>query len=275
MFEICDPTAAWVRWNAPLDLAVGAIDETKGESWAAAARGSYDARWRAHLQRTKQCWGKRDPKLLYLRFAHELNTARVPWRVRAGEEAAFVRAITRYSALRYQIMPGVNVVLCPSDRTDAGLGGLDVRLLWPGKDAQGRPVANVYAVDAYNQRPHVTTAEDAQARITAAGTDGVPLGIETHRRFAESKGVPFAISEWGNGGDAGAAGGGGESPEFVRALHAWAGRRAGDPAHPRPGQLLYEVQFTALDAFTFWPRTTQPRTAAAYRALTWGVAGSR
>jgi hypothetical protein len=275
MFEICDPTADWVRWKGPLDLAVGAIDVTRGESWAAAARGAYDARWRKHLQRTEQCWGTRDPKLLYLRFAHEMNTARVPWRVRGGEEAAFVRAITRYSTLRYAIMPGVNVVICPSDRTDAGLGTLDVRRLWPGRDARGRPVANVYAVDAYDQRPHVTTAKDARARIDATSAGGSLLGLESHRRFAESKGVPFAVGEWGNNGDAGAAGGGGESPEYVRAFHAWASRHAGDPAHPRPGQLLYEVQFNLLDAFTLWPRTVQPRTAAAYRELTWGVAGVR
>jgi hypothetical protein len=58
----------------------------------------------------------------------------------------------------------------------------------------------------------------------------------------------------------------------VRAFHAWAGRHAGDPTHPRPGQLLYEIHFNLRSEFAFWPKTVQPRTAAAYRELTWGVA---
>jgi hypothetical protein len=142
----------WASWNSPLDLALGAIYHSRGETWAAAAAGAYDARWTTALQRIKTCWGQRDPSLLYLRFAHEMNQP-TDWSVHGGEEASFVRAITRFSALRYRVLPGAKLVLCPNDGTSGSLRGLDLRNLWPGPDAAGRPVADVYAVDSYNAGP--------------------------------------------------------------------------------------------------------------------------
>ena len=273
MHSIC-PDGSWATWNKPLDVAIGAIDVKRGETWAAAAKGAYSARWAKNLKRIKQCWGARDPSKLYIRFAHEMNLGGSTWRVRAGEEKSFVKAITIYSNLRYQLLPQAKIVLCPNDGTEASLGGLDIRKLWPAKDAQGRPVADVYAVDSYNMNPHVTTQAEFLKKINGQYSDGMPLGIEKHRQFAASIGAPFAIGEWGNNGDRHNGGGGGESPLYVRAFYQWAAAHAGDIGHPAPGQLLYEVHFNLWGQYAFWPKTVQPRTAAAYRALKWGtVAG--
>jgi len=268
MHSICSK-GSWATWNKPLDVAIGAIDGTRGESWAAAARGAYVTRWTKNLTKIKQCWGQRDPSLLYIRFAHEMNLP-MHWRVLGGEEASFVKAITLYSNLRYKILPQAKIVLCPNDGTDAGLHGLDIRKLWPGKDAQGRQVANVYAVDSYNMNPHVITHAAFIKKINGQYSNGVPLGIEKHRQFAAKVGAPFAIGEWSNNGDPGNAGGGGESALYVREFYAWAKSHAGNPADPKPGQLLYEVQFNLWGDYAFWPKTVQPKTAAEYRALPWG-----
>jgi hypothetical protein len=265
---ICE--GPWSRWNAPLDLAVGAIFHDHGQTWAAAARGAYTARWTAVLTRIKTCWGKRDPGNLYLRFAHEMNLASVPWSVRKGEEADFVAAVRLFSDLRYRILPAAKLVFCPNDGTDSSLGGLDVRRLWPGRDAQGRRVADVFAVDSYNSWPHVTTAAAFTEKINKSSPGGTPLGLEKYRQLAASLGVPFAVSEWSNDGDPVNPGGGGESPVYVQQFNAWARAHAGDVKHPRPGQLLYEVHFNLWTQYAFWPQTRQPRTAAAYRALVWG-----
>ncbi|HEY6796808.1 MAG TPA: hypothetical protein VI248_19225 [Kineosporiaceae bacterium] len=267
-WSICG-SGGWAGWNGPLDIAVGAIYHSRGETWAAAAAGRYDARWTAALQRIRRCWGDRDPRLLYLRFAHEMNLPN-DWAVHRGEERDFARAITRFSTLRYRILPGARLVLCPNDGTDGGLGGLDIRKLWPGRDARGRRVADVYAVDSYNQYPHVSTSSEFTRKANGEYPGGVPLGIERHRQFAERMGVPFAISEWANNGEAGSAGGGGESPLYVRQFHAWARAHAGNVAHPEPGQLLYEIHFNLRRQFALWPATVQPQTAAAYRSLPWG-----
>jgi len=270
MHTIC-PGGPWANWDKALDVAIGAIDVKKGETWAAAAKGAYSARWTKNLQRIKQCWGSRDPAKLYIRFAHEMNLAGSTWRVRGGEEASFVKAITLYSTLRYQILPTAKIVLCPNDGSEyKQLGGLDIRKLWPGKDAQGRPVADVYGVDSYNMNPHVNTVADFTKKINGEYSNGMPLGIEKHRQFAASVGAPFAIGEWSNSGDPNNGGGGGESPLYVQQFFAWARSHAGDLAHPAAGQLVYEVQFNLWNQYAFWPKTMQPRTAAAYRALAWG-----
>jgi len=268
MHSIC-PRGSWADWTKPLDVAVGAIDVDAGESWQAAGEGAYTDRWRANLTRIKECWGARDPALLYIRFAHEMNLQQ-KWRVHGGEEGDFVKAITLYSNLRYEILPTANLVLCPNDGTNPALGGLDIRKLWPGKDDQGRPVANVYAVDSYNSSPHVTTQAQFAKKIDAVQSNGAPLGLEQHRRFAEQQGVPFAVAEWSNNGDTGAELGGGESPLYVRQFHAWVKAHAGDPTAPRPGQLLYEIQFNLFKQYAFWPDTIQPETADAYKSLAWG-----
>jgi hypothetical protein len=268
MHTIC-PGGPWAAWNSSLDVAVGAIDVDAGESWQAAARGAYVDRWRTHLERVRQCWGERDPSLLFIRFAHEMNLPQ-KWRVRGGQEADFVKAITLYSNLRYEILPRAHLVLCPNDGTDPGLGGLDVRKLWPGRDPQGRMVTDVYAVDSYNSAPHVTTGADFQKKINSSYPNGMPLGLERHRQFAASVGVPFAVAEWSNNADPGDPSGGGESPAYLRAFNAWLRAHDGDENAPVAGQVLYEVQFNLLEQFGFWPRTRQPQTAAAYRSLSWG-----
>jgi hypothetical protein len=175
-----------------------------------------------------------------------------------------------FSDLRYRILPTAKLVFSVNEGTDGSLGGLDVRRLWPGADSQGRPVANVFSVDAYNSWPHVTTAAGFTAKINATYPNGAPHGIERYRQLAEKLQVPFVISEWSNNGDRRAPGGGGESELYIRSFNAWARAHAGDVNRPVPGQLLYEIHFNLWTQYEFWPRTIQPRTAAAYRAQTWG-----
>jgi hypothetical protein len=175
-----------------------------------------------------------------------------------------------FSDLRYRIIPGARLVFCPNDGTDSSLGGLDVRTLWPGKDARGRRVADVFGVDSYNGWPHVTTAAAFATRINATYPNGAPRGLERYRQLAARLGVPFAVPEWSTSGDPRMPGGGGESPVYVQQFNAWARAHSGDVAHPKPGQLLYEIHFNVWTEYAFWPTTLQPSTAAAYRALPWG-----
>jgi hypothetical protein len=261
----------WGTWNKPLDLAVGAIYSSRGETWSAAARGAYTARWTKALTRIKTCWGSRDPGNLYLRFAHEMNLSSSPWAVRKGQEANFVAAMTIFSDLRYTILPRAKLVFCPNDGTDGALGGLDIRALWPGKDRSGRQIAQVYGADSYNAWPQATTAAAFKSKINGSYSNGAPLGLEKHRQLAATLGVPFAVPEWANHGTPGTAnGGGGEAEAYVREFNAWARAHSGDVTNPKPGQVLYEVHFNMWTEYSFWPKTVQSRTAAAYRALIWG-----
>lgn len=267
MTSIC-PGGAWGKWRKPLDVAIGAIDTSRGETWAKAAKGAYDARWTKNLQRIKTCWGSRDPRLLYIRFAHELNLKDMPWKVKGGEEASFVKAITRYSTLRYKILPDAKLVLCPSDGTSGGLG-IDLHKLWPGKDSKGRQVVNVYAVDTYNSWV-VVHDETEWNRKMNADQSGMPLGLEKHRLMAASWGVPFAVSEWSGNGDPEDEGKGADLPIYYKLMNDWFRAHAGDPQHPRPGELLYEIQFNFEKRFMLLPTRVQPKSATMYRTLVWG-----
>lgn len=267
LWSICQG-GQYLTWNRPLDYAIGGIH--RGETWAAAARGAYDTRWTQMLTKIRGCWGSRDPGNLYLRFAHEMNIPAYDWMVRPGDEANYAATFRRVAAIRDRVLPGAKLVFSPDEGEGDPATNPDVRKLWPGKDANGKNYADVYSVDQYNGWPFVRSAAEFQAKINRVDDNGGPVGIETHRRFAESVGAPFAISEWGSNGDPRSPEAGGESPVFVQQMNAWLRSCAGDINDPRPGQCLYDIHFNLWREFELWPDTIQPGTAQAYRSVPWG-----
>jgi hypothetical protein len=255
-------------WRGPIDIAVGAI--WSGQTWGNAASGAYNPQWTRTLQQLKaKTAGHGIPQdKVFIRFAHEMNGNWTDWNVKPGQEANFRSAISRFSALRYDIMPQAKVVLCPNDGTSSGQA--DPRSLFVGKDGSGRRVVDVYCVDTYNQYPHRTDYGAISASFSNT-SGGIPVGVEAHRQFAQAQGVPFAIGEWSSCGvPSECAGGGGEAPEYVRAMNDWIRRNSGDINDPKPGQVIYEVQFNLWNRFFFYPNAPQPRTAAMYASLSWG-----
>lgn len=270
-------TAIWTldvgvmkTWNGPMDIAVGAI--YNGESWANAANGSYDSRWRTSLTNMKTKLGTRNPNLVNIRFAHEMNGNWTEWKVPTGQEANFRAALTRYSNIRYEVFGATNapqLVLCPNDGTSSGMA--DFRNLFVAKDSQNRKVVDIMCVDTYNSWPNRTDKSAIVAAMSSTGSNGLPVGVEAHRKFAESVGVPFAVGEWGNcASNSLCDGGGNESPAYVQAMNEWFRAHAGDPANPKAGDLLYEAYFDLWDQYRLYPSSKQPNTANAYAALVWG-----
>jgi hypothetical protein len=268
LYSICGGQYSTGRWNRPLDLAIGGIFLSNGDSWSAAASGAYNDRWRTVLTTAKKCWGSRNPGDLYLRFAHEMNLSGSAWRVEAGQEGDFRKAFTQLSNIRYDVFPGVKLVLSVNDGSSGGMA--DVRKLVPGPDSAGRPTVDVYGADSYNSWPHCTSAAGCEEKFAATADNGAPLGIEKHREFAESLGLPFAVNEYSNNGDPGDSDGGGESPAFIKTFYAWAKLHSGDVNHPKPGQFLYDCLFNLWKQYELQPSTLQPDTASTYRSLTWG-----
>ncbi|MDQ1289101.1 MAG: hypothetical protein QG622_2667 [Actinomycetota bacterium] len=281
MWSICplgnSPALNFVDWNRPLDVAIMIINKNEGDSWGAAAKGAYLDRWSKNLDRVKECWGTRDPGMLYLRPSHEMNGDWADWPVAKGEEADYVKALALYSRLRYDRLPTAKIVFSPNDGTSEGLA--DPKDYWPGdhKDDPstpdddkyvGLPVANVYGLDSYNKWKHETTP------VGVWGEKIIPY-FERSRKLAESLGAPFAIPEWGNSAKDDDGGGGGESPVYMKEMYRWAAAHSGDPRNPRPGQLLYEIYFNQWKKYRLTEPTLQPETAAAYRALPWGTTEGR
>ncbi|SHF62455.1 glycosyl hydrolase [Geodermatophilus nigrescens] len=241
----------WRDFDGPVDIAIGAIGP--GETWAAAAQGAYDARWRQSLINLEAKRGDRGT--VYIRFAHEMNGNWYPWSVDASEVTAFRQAWQRFRALQQQVFPESRLVF-NVNRESVG-AGVDWRQMFPG---QGQ--VDVMSVDYYNQWPAVSTAAEWAASMDDVDQWGAPKGLEMHRRFAESQGLPLAISEWSGNADFT------DTAAFMQGMYDFFRTHAGTGA----GDLLYEVLFNVdgydLKFWLFGNGTVRlAQSAAAYQRL--------
>lgn len=213
----------FAEWDGPMDVAIGAIGPD--ENWADAAAGAYDDRWRASLTKLRDLWSERSGTL-YVRFAHESNGNWYPWAVNRGEEEAFKAAWQRFRGLQQEIYPESQLVFCVN--RESVESGLDWRDTFPGAE-----YVDVMSVDYYNQYPYVATALEWQESLDDYDQFGGPKGLERHREFAESVGLPLAISEWSGNAD------NGDSPAFIEGMYDFLRAHGGTEA----GEVLYEILF--------------------------------
>ncbi|SHF62485.1 glycosyl hydrolase [Geodermatophilus nigrescens] len=240
----------WEDYEGPMDVAIGAIGE--GESWAAAAQGAYDDRWRQSLTNLREIRGDRGT--VYIRFAHESNGNWYQWSVDATEAADFRAAWQRFRALQQEVFPEAQLVF--NVNRESVNSGIDWRETFPGAE-----YVDVYSVDYYNQWPFVGTAEEWAESMDDVDQWGAPKGLEAHRQFAESVGLPMAVSEWSNNAEWG------DSPAFMRGMHDFFAEHSGDG----PGELLYEILFNVdgydHQFYVYGDDVLMPEAAEAYRDL--------
>jgi Malectin domain/Glycosyl hydrolase family 26 len=215
--------AEYGSWNGSMDMAVGGIDA--GETWAQAAGGRYDARWRQSLTKLKSLWGNRQGTM-YIRFAHEMNGYWFSWNVDKNNYQDFMTSWKRYRALQQEIFPEAKLVFSVNKESNGA--DMDWTKFFPGKQ-----YVDVLSVDYYNNWPYASTLAQFQQQSWERDGYGAPKGINAHLAFAKSQGLPLAVSEWsGNADD-------GDSPAYVQGMFDFFKANAGDGA----GQLTYEVQF--------------------------------
>jgi hypothetical protein len=244
------PGEKYADWPHPMDVAIGAIDEH--ESWAEAAGGAYDDRWREALRNLADLRGDVQAPT-YLRFAHESNGDWYPWRVDAESAEDFVASWRRFRSIQLEEYPDVQLVF--NVNSESVGSRVDWRETFPGSEH-----VDVFSVDYYNQHPWVNTREDWEEAIEEIDDYGAPKGLEQHRRFAEDAGLPLAISEWSNNARKG------DAPVFMEQLHAYLQEHAGDG----PGEVIYEIHFNIdqdHNAWAVYPNTRMPRSAEVYRRL--------
>lgn len=244
------PGGEYAAWNKPLDIAIGAI--AADETWAAAAEGAYDQRWRASLTNLRMLWGSRTAPL-YIRFAHESNGNWYPWSVDADNYKDFIAAWKRFRALQLETFPSAKLVFCLTRQSVHN--GIDWRKTFPGAR-----YVDVLAVDYYND-PAVTNADQWKTSMLATDSHGAPLGIERYRQFASSVGLPFAVPEWSGNAKTG------DQPAFIQGMHDFFAAHAGTG----PGELLYEILFNVVNQsdaqFSLYGSTRMPQSAYLYQKL--------
>jgi len=245
-----DKGAEYGSWNKDLDISVGGLDA--GETWANAAKGAYDARWRASLTTLKGKWGSR-AGTAYIRFAHESNGNWYPWSVNKSNYQDFITSWKRYRAIQKEVFPASKLVF--NMNRESVNTGMDWRQTFPGAQ-----YVDVLGVDYYNQYPYAGTAAAFASSIKETDGFGAPKGLAQHLAFAKSVGLPLAVSEWAGNAD------NGDSPAFIQGMHDFFQANGGTGA----GRLLYEVQFNVDIDNKRWllsDGTRMPQSAAKYREL--------
>jgi Glycosyl hydrolase family 26 len=239
-------------WDPPLDVAIGAFSGDD-ESWADAADGAYDDRWRTSLTNLREL---REGKsgTTYIRFAHEMNGNWYQWSVNEDNAKDFVKAWRRFRALQQKVFPEAQLVFCVNrESVDTGM---DWRDFFPGAR-----YVDVLGVDYYNTSPAVSSAKEWADSLDDTDKWGGPRGLAQHLAFAKSVGLPLAVPEWSGNADEG------DSPAFIKGMHDFFDKHGGTG----PGQLLYEIQFNEQGDDDNWalydPSTRMPKSAKTYQAL--------
>jgi len=269
-------TGEFRSWKGAMDLAVGGTVLGSSESYAAAARGAYDARWRTAAATLAARRG-RSAAPTFVRLFHEMNGFWYRnWRVTAANVADYRAAHGRYVRILRRAMPSVLVSWSPHFRDHSGL---PIEQWYPGDD-----VVDCIAPDYYddgslpwNTVPAWNAAADDVDRL------GNPLGPEAWRRFALEHGKPLCFPEIGLKPVKGST----DHPEWIRAFNAWlnvhANRTVWQLGQPVPAQaagtVLYTVYFNVphdgKSGFTIYGRGANPKSSKVFRSLTWGRPGHR
>lgn len=245
------PSLEWGSFTGDVDMSPGMIWKPQGETWAAAAAGSYDARWTSCLNRALTEWTRITRGTLHMSPAVEWNYNGMPWNVQAPEIPDFITAWRRFYDLKQSIFPACRFVFCTNGNTAEVSPMYDWRTAWPG-DAY----VDVYATDWYSNHWVAFTP-------TAVDSAGAPTGLEAHRLFALAHGKPFAVPEWGVNNPST-----GDVPNYITYMHDFFALNGGAGA----GQLLYEAYFNVHwvpDNFGIYPvaQSLSPLSAARYATL--------
>ncbi|WP_432522987.1 hypothetical protein [Kineococcus sp. SYSU DK006] len=243
------------KWNKSLIISVSPFEE--GGSWAAAAAGEYDEKWKQQLTNIKKGWGERDG-IPFISLGWEMNGSWFAWSVTAGETEQFKQAAERYRKLQKQIMPQA-LLTATLNRESNGYDGNSADLLEKG-------VWDVYGVDYYNHYPYAATREEFDAGLDELDGGGGPKGLAAHQQVAKSLGIPMVLPEWNGSGK------NGDSPGFFEGMYDFFSSNAGSG----PGQVLAETIFEIDKDENNWKLTggtKMPKSAQQYAQL-WSDVGA-
>ncbi|HEY6793714.1 MAG TPA: alpha/beta hydrolase fold domain-containing protein, partial [Kineosporiaceae bacterium] len=262
------PTVAgeFTAWDGDLDVAVGGTVPGSDESYAAAARGAYLDRWTTMARNLQTLRGDK-AGTTFVRPFHDFNGDWTPnWQVTPDNLADYTAAFRLIAQTIRQNCPRCTIVWSPNNRTSSGSASpVDA---YPGDD-----VVDVIGVDSFNANGN-TVVTDARTweQYAGASSNGVPVGPEAWRRFAESHGKPIAFPEWGLA----SGGGGGDDPAYIQGMHDWMAQHAAQPGDTNlAGKVVYDVYFNlAMGGNNGFLIKDGPNTQSAqtYTRLHWGTA---
>lgn len=255
----------FANWHASMDEGPGFFGRS-GESMSAAASGSYDARWEETLRTARNWWAtRRDPSKVNFFYspAHEFNGNWYPWSVNSGNYTRFITAWKRLRAIQLRVFP--EALLCLNANAQSIGANMDWRRMVPGyAEGKVKDFVDVGGCDYYNFTS-VTSDSSWNTHINRVDQWGGPWGLEKHRQFWESCGLPMQIPEWSNHKPAG------DSPMFATKMNEYMRLHAGTG----PGKICADALFNLSSGYegqyaVYGDTVGSPNFAAAYRSAYWG-----
>jgi hypothetical protein len=248
-------TGEYKNWKGDIDNAMGVF--TSG-SWAQAARGEYDARWRTALTNMAAARAGK-PGVVYIRLAHEMNGDWYEWSVNSRNVKEFKAAWVRFAGLVRTNFPKAKIVFGANCGSNSDIG---VPAMWPGDD-----YVDVVGVDFYDMWPNLPDQATWDARYMARDHGDSPLGIGAWLAFAKAHGKPLALPEWGLNWADDKTPGPQDNPFFIQKMNEFFRTNAGEG----PGQVLYEIYYNINDVKAqLHPVASNPKSSERYKSLTWG-----
>jgi hypothetical protein len=234
------PPLAITSFTGPFDVALGGPTD-----YAAAANGSMDGALADLFQRMRT-WrtigGVVRPTIF--RACHEMNGNWYPWSVFPGMESAFRATMKRWRNLMNQHFPEAFWALCFNGETTSGIRSSDL---------YEAGVYDIIGVDRYNQYPIISSSANNFTSASLGGDDNNPIGIERWRLFAQNRGLPLYMGEWGHHVDVG------DDPYYAQQMVAWFKAHAGRGS----GNFLMDLWFN-IGGFAIRPDAGHPAVAAGY-----------
>jgi hypothetical protein len=261
------PTLAeeYAGWQGDLDIAVGGTVLDSNESYAEAAKGAYRDRWTAMAKNLQRYRGS-SPGVTYVRPFHEFNGDWYRnWFVTPDNVEDYKKSFRLMASVIRENCPSCLIAWSPNNGSSTGAAPLEAA--YPGDD-----VVDVISVDSYNANGNTIVDSPAAWQEYAHARHGSePVGVETWRQFAEQRGKPMALPEWGLNPEYG----GGDNPEYIRGMNDWLTEHAARPGEPNlAGKILYEAYFNVRhggkDGYLI-KDGPNPRSAQVYQSLHWGT----
>jgi hypothetical protein len=242
---------AYDGYRGEMDIAVGGL--VRGETWEQAAAGRFVGRWRTAVRTIKA--HRAGKGTTYIRIAHEMNGDWMAWGVTSKNLAAFKKGYRLYASIIREEFPQARITFSPNsgNHTD-----VSVDMLWPGDD-----ITDVIGPDYYDWDRDVATPSSWRKEIDAWLVPGAtPSGLAAWRQYAERRGKPIAMPEWGLPM--------GDDPQWITYVHDYmATYAAGRGTTNAAGRFVYDVYFNAEDKFKVLGGKNV-KAGKAYAALTWG-----
>lgn len=189
----------------------GPVPRDEPALWKDAAQGSYDEHWERAVRYLRQ---QRDRDDYVFRPGWEWNSAKsYPWGIVDEQWAeAYQATFRRLVGIIKTTFPGAKIDWCSLKK---GQSKKKIDLFYPGDD-----VVDYIGQDRYDRYPSAPTHEAWIKAQDQTDRNGGPLGIRAWLRYAQSKGKPMSIPEWGVWSK-GAGGGAGDNPLFIQQMFAF------------------------------------------------------